>query len=225
MPEVYDSGNVMSLDNDEELRDVTPINGDDEDLKRVIPKGMNDSEIIELYFARDERAISETQVKYDSYLRTVSGKVISSAEDVSECVNDTYLGAWNAIPPTRPNIFRIFLARITRNLSLKKLRLAFAEKRGGGEAALTLDELEEVVESGSRIDEELEAKELAGMIDEFLAGRAVVDRKIFISRYWYFDSIKEIADRFSFTESKVKMTLKRSRDDLKSYLETRGVVI
>lgn len=225
MPEVYDSGNVMSLDNDEELKDVTPINGDDEDLKRVIPKGMNDSEIIELYFARDERAISETQGKYDSYLRTVSGKIIKSSEDVSECVNDTYLGAWNAIPPTRPNIFRIFLARITRNLSLKKLRSAYAEKRGGGEAALTLDELEEVVESGSRIDEELEAKELAGMIDEFLAGRAVVDRKIFISRYWYFDSIKEIADRFSFTESKVKMTLKRSRDDLKSYLETRGVVI
>ena len=185
----------------------------------------SDAEIIDLYFARDERAILETQNKYDPYLRKVSGNIIDNPEDVSECVNDTYLGAWNTIPPTRPNIFRIFLARITRNLSLKKLRAHYTEKRGGGEAILTLDELEEVIPDGRRIDEGLEAEELKTLIETYLSERNEDERKIFLSRYWYFDSIKEISDRFGFTESKVKMTLKRTRDDLRLFLEEQGIII
>ncbi len=185
----------------------------------------SDAEIIDLYFARDERAILETQNKYDPYLRKVSGNIIDNPEDVSECVNDTYLGAWNTIPPTRPNIFRIFLARITRNLSLKKLRAHYAEKRGGGEAILTLDEFEEVIPDGRKIDEGLEAEELKTLIETYLSERNEDERKIFLSRYWYFDSIKEISDRFGFTESKVKMTLKRTRDDLRLFLEEQGIII
>ena len=188
-------------------------------------KHMNDSKIIDLYFARDEQAISETQSKYDAYLRKVSANIISVSEDISECVNDTHLGAWNAIPPTRPNVFRIFLARITRNLSLKKLRAMYAEKRGGGESELTLDELESVISDGRRIDEGLEAEELSKLIEEFLSRRSEDDRRVFLCRYWYFDSIKDIAKRFDYTESKVKMNLKRTRDDLKSYLEEQGVIV
>lgn len=186
---------------------------------------MTDSAIIELYFARDENAISETKTKYEMYLRKVSGNILKDDEDVAECVNDTYLGAWEAIPPARPNILRVFLGKITRNLSLKRLRDDSALKRGGGEVALTLDELEECISDGGRIDEELEAKELATMIDEFLAGRSREERRVFVCRYWYFDSISDISKRFDFTESKVKMMLKRTRDDLKEYLVSQGVVI
>ena len=196
-------------------------------MEKELEKQSNfsDSEIIDLYFARDERAITETQSKYDRYLRTVSRKIIDSPEDVSECVNDTYLGAWNAIPPTKPNVLRIFLAKITRNLSIKKLRMANAEKRGGGEVALTLDELAECVADGSRIDAKLEAEELSGLIEVFLSKRSDSDRRIFICRYWYFDSIKDISERLGYTESKVKMTLKRTRDELREYLVAQGVTV
>ncbi len=186
---------------------------------------MPDSAIVDLYFARDERAISETQSKYDKYLRTVSGNIIHNSEDVSECVNDTYLGAWNAIPPTRPNVFRIFLAKITRNLSIKKLRAANAEKRGGGEATLTLDELMDCIADGSKIDENLEVEELTKLIEAFLSSKNEADRRIFLCRYWYFDSIKDISERFDYTESKVKMTLKRTRDELREYLVSQGVMV
>ena len=194
----------------------------DSGLSRKTPE---DTEIIDLFFARDERAILETQGKYDPYLRKVSGNILSNPEDVSECVNDTYLGAWNSIPPTRPNYFRVFLARITRNLSLKKIRNQQAEKRGGGEAVVAFDELEGCIAEGSCIDDKLEAEELAELINQFLSARKVDERKVFMMRYWYFDSIKDIAARLGFTESKVKMSLKRTRDDLKEYLESHDVFI
>ncbi|MBP3815941.1 MAG: sigma-70 family RNA polymerase sigma factor [Firmicutes bacterium] len=186
---------------------------------------VSDSAIIELYFARDEQAITETRNKYDAYLRTVSGKILRDYEDVSECVSDTYLGAWNAIPPARPNRLQLFLAKITRNLSLKRVRLNGAAKRGNGETAIALDELEECVAGDGRVDENLEAKELASLIDEFLEGRSAEERKLFLLRYWYFDSIGDISKRFGFTDSKVKMTLKRTRDDLKDYLLEKGVLL
>ena len=186
---------------------------------------MEDNKIIELYYKRDEQAIDETKSKYDAYLRTVSGNILRDTEDVVECVNDTYLGAWNAIPPSRPIVFRAFLAKITRNLSLKKFRSLSAEKRGGGEASLSFDELSECIVDGKSIDEAIEAKELAGMIDVFLSGRNADDRKIFVCRYWHFDSVLDIAERFGFSESKVKMSLKRTRDELKAYLESKGVIV
>lgn len=186
---------------------------------------MEDSKIIQLFFDRDEQAIAETQTKYDGYLRTVSRNILQRSEDVEECVNDTYLGAWNAIPPTRPNVLRVFLGKITRNLSLKKIRFESAEKRGGGEVDLTLDELAECISDGRRIEENLEARELGDLISEYLSGKSPEDRKIFVRRYWYFDSVKDIAESLNFTESKVKMSLKRCRDELKDYLEARGVAV
>lgn len=186
---------------------------------------MEDSKIIQLYLDRDEAAITETQTKYDGYLRTVSGNILRHAEDVEECVNDTYLGAWNAIPPTVPKIFRVFLGKIARNISLKKVRSDNAEKRGGGELQLALDELGDCIADGSRIDEGLELEELTTLIDKYLAEKNPEDRKIFISRYWYFDSVKDISERFGFTESKVKMSLKRTRDDLREHLESKGVTV
>ena len=188
-------------------------------------KIFSDSAIIEMYFDRNEDAISETRNKYDIYLRSISGNILRDYEDVSECVNDTYLGAWNAIPPTRPNLLRVFLGKITRNLSLKKLRFEGAAKRGNGEAELTIDELEDCIADNSKIDEKLEVEELSNLINKFLEGRNPDDRKLFVCRYWYFDSIRDISNRFDFTESKVKMTLKRMRDDLKDYLVSEGVVI
>ncbi len=208
-----------------EVSDSYISEGSGVDTAEIHGEVISDSTIVDLYFARDERAITETQSKYDNYLRRVSGNILRDPEDVSECVNDTYLGAWNAIPPTKPNIFRIFLARITRNLSIKKLRKSTAEKRGGGEMPLTLYELTECVAEGSRIDEKLEVEELTKLIEEFLSGRSEEDRKVFLCRYWYFDSIKEISKRFDYTESKVKMTLKRIRDELKEYLISHGVII
>ena len=189
-------------------------------MEKVLEKGSNisDGEIIDLYFARDEQAIAETKTKYDGYLRTVSGNILRDNEDISECVSDTYLGAWNAIPPTRPNRLKIFLAKITRNLSLKRLRLEGAAKRGGGEMDLTIDELGDCISDGKRIDEHLEELELTALIERFLENKSVEDRRIFLCRYWYFDSIKEISERFDCTESKVKMSLKRTRDDLREYL-------
>ena len=186
---------------------------------------MEDKKIIELYFARDERAIVETQSKYDAYLRKVSGNIVTDLEDIGECVNDTYLGAWNAMPPTRPGILRIFLARITRNLSLKKLRAKYAQKRGAGEEFLVLDELEDLVFDGKSIDENLAAEELAKLIEAFLEKRSLEDRRIFLLRYWYFDSVKAIAEKLGATESKVKMTLKRTRDELKDHLIENGIEV
>ena len=186
---------------------------------------MEDSKIIELYYARDERAIDETKSKYHGYLKTVSGNILKDSEDVAECVSDTYLGAWNAIPPARPNIFRAFLAKIARNLSLKKFRSLTAEKRGGSEVAASFDELSDSIADNKSIDESLEIKELERLIDIFLTGRNANDRKLFVCRYWYMDSIVDIAERFGYTESKVKMSLKRTRDDLRAYLEEKGVLI
>ncbi len=138
-------------------------------------------------------------------------------------MNDTYLGAWNAMPPHRPTSLNTFLGKITRNLSLKRWRAYSAVKRGSGEVALSLDELEECIPSASSVEEHLEAAELARMLDTFLDGLNEDDRRMFVCRYWYFDSVSDIAERFSFTQSKVKMSLKRTRDKLAIYLEQEGV--
>ena len=180
---------------------------------------MEDLQIIDLYFARDERAIIETRDKYERYLYSIAWRVLSNHEDSEEVVDDTYVGAWNAIPPHRPNTLSTFLGKITRNLALKKYRSRSAEKRGGGEVLLLLDELEESLAAQGRVDEDLEASELTAAINRFLATLNEEERKIFLHRYWFFEPVKEIAESFGFTKSKVKMTLKRTRDRLAEYLK------
>ncbi len=184
---------------------------------------MDDERIVGLYWERDEAAISESEKKYGAYCFSIAKNLLGSGADAEECVSDTWLGAWNAMPPHRPRYLPSFLGKITRRLSLKKLRERNAQKRGGGSAAIPLSELEECLPSGSAIDEGLEAEALAQIINAFLDGLPVDERRIFIRRYWYLDSVGDIASRFGFTQSKVKMTLKRTRDRLRACLRSEDI--
>ena len=184
---------------------------------------MNDAEIVELYWQRQEDAIARTQTKYGAYCQAIAKRILRSTNDVEECVNDTYLAAWNAMPPHRPANLGTFLGRITRNISLKRWRSLSAAKRGAGEVSLSLNELEDCITDNANIDEHLEAKELARILDTFLGNINVDDRRIFVRRYWYFDSVSAIAECYGFTQSKVKMSLKRTRDKLAIYLKQEGV--
>lgn len=186
---------------------------------------MDDSRIVTLFWQRDENAITEVQRKYGRYCYSIAYQILNNNEDAEECVNDTYIGAWNAIPPHRPERLSVFLGKITRNLSLKKWRAKNAAKRGGGETALALHELEECISSGNNIEAYLDAEELAEIINAFLGGLAAMERRVFLCRYWYFDSISDISVRFGFSQSKVKMMLKRTREKLLRYLEQEKIWI
>lgn len=179
---------------------------------------MEDDRIIELYWRREETAITETDKKYGRYCFAIARNILWSEEDAKECVNDTYVGAWNAMPPHRPTFLSAFLGKITRRLSLKRLRGALAGKRGGGETAASFEELEECIPAEKGIDEWIETTVLTGILNEFLDTLTDNERRVFLRRYWYFDSVKTIAAGFGYSESKVKMMLKRTRDKLKDRL-------
>ena len=171
---------------------------------------LQDEQIIDLYWARSERAIEESGVKYGAYCRTIAWNVLYSREDSEECVNDTWMNAWNAMPPQRPSILRAFLGRITRNLALNRYERDHAEKRGKGETAA------EIREEGMLLRE---------VLDRFLEGMKPEERKLFVGRYWYLRPVKELAEAYGFSESKVKMTLLRSREKLKQALLQEGIAI
>lgn len=186
---------------------------------------MDDNKIIELYWTRDERALEATRTKYGHYCYTIAYNILHNREDSDECVNDTYLGAWNSIPPHRPQLLSTFLGKITRNLSLKQLRTRSAQKRGGGEAALALEELEECIPSQSSTEEAILEEELTKTLDIFLRTLPETERRIFLCRYWYFDSISAICIRYGFGKSKVKMILLRTREKLRHYLEQEDIYL
>lgn len=179
---------------------------------------MEDTEIIKLYFDRNEAAITETAEKYDRYCYTIAFNVLGSEEDSKETVNDTYLETWNSIPPHRPSVFSAFIGKITRRLAISKWRKRTAEKRGGNEYELSLDELSECVADKSNMEKKLEDKEITALINQFLKELPETQRNIFICRYWYMDSILSIAKEFHFSESKVKSLLMRTRKKLKQRL-------
>lgn len=179
---------------------------------------MDDKEIVELFLCRKEAAITETHKKYGRYCFAIANRILGNREDSDECVNDTYVGAWNAIPPHQPKILQTFLGKITRRLSVKKLRARCAEKRGGGEAMAALDELAECIPSADNIESEVQANELTRAINDFLGVLPDAERRIFVCRYWYCDRIKDISRSFGFSQSKVKMTLKRTREKLLAHL-------
>lgn len=185
---------------------------------------MEDNKIIELYFGRHETAITETADKYGKYLYSVAYNVLSDNEDSEESVNDTYFTAWNVIPPEKPSILSAFLAKITRNISLNKWRNKNTKKRGNGDIALAFEEIEECVPENSSLYETIETKELAAFINEFLKKLPDSERKIFICRYWYMDSVDDISERFGFSKSKVKSMLHRTRKKLLSHLLKEGVL-
>ena len=181
---------------------------------------MQDHEIIDLYFARDEHAILQTQQQYGSYCKAIAMNVLHDESDSEECVNDTYLAAWNSIPPNKPEHLGAYLARLTRNISINRYKSRTTERRGGGEFALSLDELDDCV-----ADTDKSAEELGKLINAFLAGEKKEARQVFIRRYFYGDSIESIAKRFTFSESKIKSMLHRTRLALREYLTQNGVYI
>lgn len=185
---------------------------------------MEDARIVDLYWARSENAISETSAKYGKYCYAIAYNVLANHEDADESVNDTYLDAWNNMPPHRPSILSTFLGKITRRISIDKWRGRTAEKRGGGEIVLALDELSDCVPSDHNVEHEVEAAELAKVIDDFVMSLPLMDRRVFICRYWYLDPISVISQQFSFSESKVKMMLHRQRKKLLSYLEKEAIL-
>lgn len=182
---------------------------------------MEDTQIIELYFARDQQAIQETGQKYGRLCFSVAHNILHSKEDSEECVNDTYLGAWNAIPPKQPNSLTAFLCKITRNLSLKRLDYNKARKRSP-EVLLSFEELETVL-ADEQIQPQVSDEDIAEAISRFLQSESPEHRNVFLRRYWFCDSIQSIAQRYSFREGKVKSILYRTRIRLKDYLEKEGI--
>lgn len=185
---------------------------------------MEDNKIIELYFERNEKAIAETQIKYGNYCYSISYNILNNNEDVQECLSDTYLNTWNSIPPHRPSILSTYLGKIIRRLSIDKYRKYHAQKRSS-EYAISLDELEDCISNNIDSKDIVDEKVLVERINEFLGKLAKEERRIFISRYFYFESINEICGKFNYGESKIKMILKRTRDKLRDYLMKEGYEI
>lgn len=183
---------------------------------------MEDSSIVELYWARAEAAIAETAKKYGHYCRTIAYNVLSNSEDADEVVNDTYLNAWDSMPPHRPNILSTFLGKITRRLSIDALRSKLALKRGGSEAQISLEELGECFSSGRSIEETVELRELSKAVNGFLSRLPEQERDVFVCRYWFLSSVRDIAKRFETNEGRIKTMLYRTRKKLHDYLREEG---
>ena len=184
---------------------------------------MNDSEIIDLYFARSENAIAETDAKYGGYCRTVSFNILHSREDAEECVNDTWLDAWRNMPPQRPGKLRAWLGKITRNLSLDRYKFYNAEKRRLTQTSVALEELGECVAGSGSVEDAVNERELTESLERFLRNQPQEKRNIFIRRYWHLDSISEIAARYGISERKITSMLFRMRQNLREQLEKEGI--
>ena len=185
---------------------------------------MEDSQIVDLYWERNEQAIRAAALKYGGYCYSIAYNILRSREDADESVNDTYLGAWNAMPPHRPNCLRTFLGKITRRVSLKKWRDEHRDKRGGDEVSLALEELSECIPSNASVEESVIAGELSARINRFVGTLAPTERQVFLCRYWYLDSIDKISADLCFGKSKVKSMLRRTRARLRADLEKEGVL-
>lgn len=183
---------------------------------------MEDFEIVDLYWARSEDAVRQTAEKYGRYCRAIAYRILSNREDAQESVNDTYLAAWNAMPPHRPAALQMFLGKITRRLSLKKWRDQTRQKRGGGQTALVLEELSESVPAGTGVEDQILEAELVQALNRFLGSLPKTERRVFLRRYWYLDSTGGIGRDFGFSPSKVKSMLHRTRGKLRRFLEEEG---
>lgn len=185
---------------------------------------MEDSQIVELYWKRSESAISETAAKYGKYCYKIAINILTNAEDAEESVNDTWFNTWNALPPHRPDVLSAFLGKITRRISIDKWRRRTAEKRGGSETALVLDELEDCVASSQSVEREVEEHELVEAVNAFLSGLSADVRDVFVCRYFFVLSINEICESFDYSQSKTKSMLSRTRKNLQEYLEKEGLL-
>ena len=183
---------------------------------------MEDKQIIDLYFARDEQAITETNQKYGAYCQTIAYRILQSLPDAEECVSDTCLRAWNTIPPQRPTRLAAFLGAITRRLALDRYEQRTAQKRGGAQTALLLDELQECIPNGENVAEDILLKDL---LNRFLSSLPAVTRRTFVLRYWYAYSLQEIGRMQGMRKDAVATSLYRTREKLKEFLEKEGVTV
>lgn len=186
---------------------------------------MTDQQIIEAYWQRNESAIQESSEKYGRYCFTIAHHILRNQEDAEECVNDTWMKAWNSMPPGRPGNLKLFLARITRNLSLNKYRSQRTDKRGGGELELILDELGEILSAEEGTEEEYMAKVLGETVNQFLHSLPERQCNIFVRRYFYSESIPEISDRYQLSSHYITVILSRTRRKLKQYLNKEGFIL
>lgn len=185
---------------------------------------MNDKRIIELFFERSEKAISELSSRYGGTVLRIAQNLLHNRQDAEECANDTYLSVWNAIPPQRPESLTAFVCKIARNTAINRLQYDHAQKRGGENEAC-FEELQECIPSGESAEARYEASFISELIDEFLDTLSKKNRMIFVRRYWYQDPIKDIAAETELTEGTVRTRLTRLRDKLKEFLESRGVIV
>ncbi len=183
---------------------------------------LNDEMIVRLYWDRDEAAISATSEKYGKYCTSIAQNIIGVREDAEECVNDTYLRGWNSLPPHKPQVLSAFLGKITRNLAFDRYKRSTADKRGGGGMSAVLDELSELISDTEEIEDALYEKELISAINAFLGTLSPEKRCIFVRRYWYADSVSDIAVHFGKKEGAVSMILGRMRRQLRDDLTERG---
>lgn len=183
---------------------------------------MDDSEIVQLFWDRNETALSATERKHGNRCRSVAENILGSRQDAEDCVNDSYLKLWELIPPNRPRVLGAFLCRIVRNTAIDMLKARLAGKRGSGKTALMFDELEEIVSDKSSVEDTYEGKVLLERIEDFLKLEPVRERRIFILRYWYGCGLSEIAKRYGARKNTVSVILNRTRKRLKEYLEKEG---
>ncbi len=186
---------------------------------------MKDTEIIELYWNRDEAAIAATADTYGSYCYCIAYNILNNNEDAEECVNDTWHNAWNSIPPHRPDRLSTYLGKLTRNLALNRYKLLTTQKRGGGQVELALSELEGCIPAQQDVEQVLDEMVLVSALDKFLYAQPRTERNIFVGRYWYLYSIQELAESYRMSESKVASLLYRMRRKLKLHLEKEGIFL
>lgn len=186
---------------------------------------MEDDAIIQLFLERSEEAIEETKIKYGKYCHTIAYNILGSTEDSEECVSDTYLRLWNSIPPDRPTTLSAFIGKVTRNLALDRVRSRTAGRRGGGETALALDELEECISGGDEMGRIDDSREIVEALNGFLGTLSSVERGVFMRRYWSMEPVASIAQRYGMSVSKAASMLHRLRGKLKKHLEREGIVL
>ena len=186
---------------------------------------MQDEQIVELYWQRDESAIAVTQEKYNAYLMKIARNILNNTEDSEESVNDTYLAAWNSMPPQKPSVLSAYLGKLTRRISISLYRKKNSKKRQGSEYALSLAELEDVMSHGDTPETEMEAALLGEVINRFLRTLTAAERNTFIGRYYYMDPLKEVAAYCGLTEAGAKTMLYRTRQKLKEALAKEGFIV
>lgn len=186
---------------------------------------VEDEEIIRLYWNRSEDAVTATSEKYGAYCTAIALRIVGLLQDAEECVSDTWMRAWNAIPPERPSRLRLWLGRITRNLSVDRLKGLRAQKRGGGQGELLLSELEQCIPAASHVESEADDAELARLLNDFLRAQRPEHRAAFILRYYYAEPVADVAKKLSMNENTAATVLFRMRKALRSYLEREGVSV